>query len=295
MRDMESIPIATADRAVIGTIELMDIDYPFNYNIGEAKMVLKTTNATTELNKVKAVIENNNGKINLVSIVSKHLAVIPNQLIMQMIADVSKDLDLSTLQMKYTRNGYAVRIDLLSDRKEAVEVNDIVQYGVSIRNSIDGSTALAVDSFMYRLACRNGATAKIPNVTFNARHVGDANRLLEAFREALRTALEYCHQLIELYRRAAKIKVDKKIAERLVELRLPFMYYKYTPIRLTVEEHNGEKTVEIDVIREDTLWNTFNGITYVITHKSRANPIARSRMTHRLHRLMQEIVGEARI
>jgi hypothetical protein len=179
-----------------------------------------------------------------------------------------------------------MRIDLLSERKEAVEVNDLVQFGVSIRNSIDGSTALGVDGFTYRLACRNGATARIPNVTFNAKHVGNVDRLLDAFREALRTALEYCQQLAELYRKATRIKVTKEIAERLVELNLPMMYYKYTPIRLNVDG----KDVEIDVIREDTLWNTFNGITYVITHNSRANPIARSRMTHRLHRVMQEIV-----
>jgi hypothetical protein len=285
---MESIQIRT-DREVIGTIELTNIRYPFEYNIGEADMVLRTAYAETKLNKVKAVFEKNvdNGKINLVSIVSKNFAVIPNQLIMQMVADVSKDLNLSTLSVKYTKNGYAMRIDLLSERKQAVEVNDIVQFGVSIRNSIDGSTALGVDGFTYRLACRNGATARLQNVTFNAKHVGDVNKLLDAFREALRTALEYCHQLAELYRKATRIKVTKEIAERLVELNLPMMYYKYTPIRLNVD---GREEVEVDVVREDTLWNTFNSITYVITHKSRANPIARSRMTHRLHRVMQEIV-----
>jgi len=285
---MESIQIRT-DREVIGTIELSNIRYPFEYNIGEADMVLRTNYAETKLSKVKAVFEKNadNGKINLVSIVGRNFAVIPNQLIMQMVADVSKDLNLSTLSVKYTKTGYAMRIDLLSERKEAVEVDDIVQFGVSIRNSIDGSTALGVDGFTYRLACRNGATARLQNVTFNAKHVGDANRLLDAFREALRTALEYCHQLAELYRKATRIKVTKEIAERLVELNLPMMYYKYTPIRLNVD---GREEVEIDVVREDTLWNTFNSITYVITHKSRANPIARSRMTHRLHRVMQEIV-----
>jgi hypothetical protein len=285
---MESIPVYK-DREVIGTIELTNIRYPFEYNIGEADMVLRTNYAETKLNKVKAVFEKNvdNGKVNLVSIVSKNFAVIPNQLILQMVADVSKDLNLSTLSVRYTKNGYAMRIDLLSERKEAVEVDDLVQFGVSIRNSIDGSTALGVDGFTYRLACRNGATARIPNVTFNAKHVGDANRLLDAFREALRTALEYCYQLAELYRKATRIKVTKDIAERLVELNLPMMYYRYTPIRFNVD---GREEVEVDVVREDTLWNTFNSITYVITHKSRANPIARSRMTHRLHRVMQEIV-----
>jgi hypothetical protein len=288
---MESLPVYK-DREVIGTIELTNIRYPFEYNIGEADMVLRTAYAETRLSKVKAVFEKNtgngnDGKVNLVSIVSKNFAVIPNQLIMQMVEDVSKDLNLSTLSVRYTKNGYAMRIDLLSERKQAVEVNDIVQFGVSIRNSIDGSTALGVDGFTYRLVCRNGATARLQNVTFNAKHVGDVNRLLDAFREALRTALEYCHQLAELYRKATRIKVTKEIAERLVELRLPMMYYKYTPIRLNVD---GREEVEVDIVREDTLWNTFNGITYVITHKSRANPIARSRMTHRLHRIMQEIV-----
>jgi hypothetical protein len=286
---MESIQIRNEDREVIGTIELTNIRYPFEYNIGEADMVLRTNYAETKLNKVKAVFEKNvdNGKVNLVSIVSKNFAVIPNQLIMQMVADVSKDLNLSTLSVKYTKTGYAMRIDLLSERKEAVEVDDLVQFGVSIRNSIDGSTALGVDGFTYRLACRNGATARIPNITFNAKHVGDVNKLLDAFKEALRTALEYCHQLAELYRKATRIKVTKEIAERLVELRLPAMYYKYTPIKLNVDGRD----VEVGVVREDTLWNTFNGMTYVITHKSRANPIARSRMTHRLHRIMQEIVA----
>jgi hypothetical protein len=289
---MESVPVYK-DREVIGTIELTNIRYPFEYNIGEADMVLRTNYAETKLSKVKAVFEKNvnNGKVNLVSIVGRNFAVIPNQLIMQMVADVSKDLNLSTLSVKYTKNGYAMRIDLLSERKQPIEVNDLVQFGVSIRNSIDGSTALGVDGFTYRLACRNGATARLQNVTFNAKHVGDVNKLLDAFREALRTALEYCHQLAELYRKATRIKVTKEIAERLVELNLPMMYYKYTPIRLNVDG----KDVEIDVIREDTLWNTFNSITYVITHKSRANPIARSRMTHRLHRVMQEIVREVRI
>jgi hypothetical protein len=95
---MESVPIYK-DREVIGTIELTNIRYPFEYNIGEADMVLRTNYAETRLSKVKAVFEKNvdNGKVNLVSIVGRNFAVIPNQLILNMVADVSKDLNLSTL------------------------------------------------------------------------------------------------------------------------------------------------------------------------------------------------------
>jgi hypothetical protein len=38
---MESVPVYK-DREVIGTIELTNIRYPFEYNIGEADMVLRT-------------------------------------------------------------------------------------------------------------------------------------------------------------------------------------------------------------------------------------------------------------
>ncbi len=289
---MESTVIPTTTTIPIGSIELVDIEYPFNYNVGEAKLLLKTATRTTELKKVKAVITNDVGNINLVNIVSRNFAVIPNQLVMDMIADVSKDLNLSTLSTRYTKNGYAIRIDLLSDRKEAVEVNDLVQFGVSIRNSIDGTTALGVDMFTYRLACRNGATARISDITFNARHVGNVDRLIKMFREALRSALEHCHSLIELYRKATRIKVDKDIATRLVRLNLPTMYYYYTPIRVKISNKDEEKVIDVDVVREDTLWNTFNAITYVITHKSRASPIARSRMCHRLHRVLEEVVQQ---
>ena len=278
---MESIQV-TKEGAVIGTIELQNLRYPFEqYPVAEASMVLHLGNTVRQLNKVKAVLSNNE----LVAIVGKYFAVIPNQLILDMVAEVSKDLNLSTLAVKYTKEGYAVRIDMLSDRKEAVEPNDLVQFGVSIRNSIDGSTALAVDMFTYRLACRNGATARIQNLTFSARHVGDVNRLLDMFREALRTALENCYQLIEIYRRATKVKLDNVIAEKITELRLPYLYYRYTPIRVRYGEEE-----EIEVLREATLWEVFNGITYAVTHKSRANPIARSRMTNRLHRVIAELV-----
>ena len=287
---MESLTVKQ-DSNVIGVIELQNIRYPFNYSVGEADLVLKTTAGNSELKKVKAVI-NKTDKLELVAIVSKNFAVIPNQLVQDMVAEVSKDLSLETLSVKYTRTGYAMRIDLLSDRKEAVELNDLVQFGVSIRNSIDGTTALAVDMFTYRLACRNGATAKVSNLTFNAKHIGDANRLLERFRDALRTALENCSQLLELYRKATRIKVDRSIAEKVAELNLPYLYYRYTPIRIKVVKEGGEEErKEIEVLRETTLWEVFNGITYAVTHKSRANPIARSRITHRLHRVLAEVVA----
>ncbi len=66
------------------------------------------------------------------------------------------------------------------------------------KDSIDGTSALAVDAFTYRLICKNGATAKIPHVTFNA-------------------------------------------------------------------------------------------ITYIITHKSKANPIVKSRITHRLQSIRRDV------
>jgi len=49
---MESVPVYK-DRAIIGTIELTNIRYPFEYNIGKADMVLRTAYTETRLSKVK--------------------------------------------------------------------------------------------------------------------------------------------------------------------------------------------------------------------------------------------------
>lgn len=282
---MESLEVRQ-DSTVIGTIELREIRYPFEgYNIGEARLHLNTGGRISEIRKTKAVIRSNEG-IELVSIVGKNFAIVPNQLVLDILAEVSKDMNLQTLNMRYDKHGNAIVVNLLSDKKEAIEVNDIVQFGVSIRNSIDGSSSLAVDAFSYRLACRNGAIARDSNLSFAVKHIGDPYRLIEVFRIALKQALQNVERLVELYRKMTRVKLTRSIAERLVSLNLPYMYYTYTPIRV---EHDMDGKIKNVIVTdpESSVWEVFNAMTYTLTHKSRAGALSKSYISHRLHRAIE--------
>ena len=263
------------------SLTLKDIVYPFpEYRVGEGKIYLKTEEGSLKpLRFTKAVIKEVNGNLDIVGLVGKSFAIIPNELVRDMVYNVKEKYNLEVLRNRTDRHENAIVIDLLSDKLKEVDLNDMVQFGVSVRNSIDGTSSLAVDSFSYRLVCRNGATAKVKGVTFSRKHVGNPKELLADFEKALESALAYAEQLAELYKKMVKKTVNKEIAEKLAELNFPMKYYKYTPIRIKREDNR----LKVEVTREENLWQVFNGITWVINHNSRARALTRSYMTQRLH------------
>lgn len=269
------------------TIAIRDLHYPFpQYPIATGIPYLHTETGLKLIRKKKVVLRNNNNKneLEVVAIVGRSFALIPNELVEDMTEKAITAYGLTMLTKKKDRYENTIRIDLLTDRSEAVRIGDIVQFGVSVRNSIDGSSSLAVDLFSYRLRCKNGATARDPSISFTARHIGDPRELVKEFHKALATVMEHFDTLLNLYRRMTEIRLTKEGAERLIRLGFPEKYYKYTPIMV---RNNGSIELRYE---GETLWDTFNAITNVVTHESRASPLARSYMTHRLHRVMQELV-----
>ncbi|GIU71995.1 MAG: hypothetical protein KatS3mg003_1474 [Candidatus Nitrosocaldaceae archaeon] len=272
------------------TLLLKDIAYPFpEYKVGEGKIYLKTEEGSLKpIRFTKAVVKEVNGiygkHLDIVGLVGKNFAVIPNQLVEDMVYNVKDRYNLSILRSRTDRHENAIVIDLLSDKLKEVDLNDMVQFGVSIRNSIDGTSSLAVDSFSYRLACKNGATAKVRGITFSRRHVGNPKELLADFEKALESALAYAEQLAIMYKKMVRKIINKEIAEKLAELNFPMKYYKSTPIRIEREDNR----LKVELLREENLWQVFNGITYVINHDSRAGALTRSYMTHRLHTVISK-------
>jgi len=282
---MESSP-QIQQQQIEATIAIRDLHYPFpEYAVATGIPYLHTETGLKLIRKKKVVLRNNNNKneLEVVAIVGRSFALVPNELVEEMTEKAITAYGLTMLTKRQDRYENTIRIDLLSERKAEVKVGDIVQFGVSIRNSIDGSSSLAVDLFSYRLRCKNGATARETDLSFAAKHIGDPRELVQTFHRALARTLEKFDTLLNLYRRMTEIKLTKEGAEKLVRLGFPQKYYKYTPILI---RNNGS----IELRYEETLWDTFNAITNVVTHESRAAPIARSYMTHRLHRVMQELV-----
>ncbi|MEM2857307.1 MAG: DUF932 domain-containing protein [Candidatus Nitrosocaldaceae archaeon] len=290
---MES-PQQLQQQQIEAMIAIKDLHYPFpEYAVATGIPYLHTETGLKQIRKKKVVLRHynnsNNGndsdnKLEVVAIVGRSFALVPNELVEEMTEKAVTAYGLTMLTKRKDRYENTIRIDLLSERKAEVKVGDIVQFGVSVRNSIDGSSSLAVDLFSYRLRCKNGATARDPSISFTARHIGDPRELVKEFHKALATVIEHIDTLLNLYRRMTEIRLTKEGAEKLIRLGFPEKYYKYTPILIRT---NGSIELKYE---GETLWDTFNAITNVVTHESRAAPIARSYMTHRLHRVMQELV-----
>ncbi|MCS6895059.1 MAG: hypothetical protein NZZ60_02765, partial [Bacteroidia bacterium] len=72
--------------------------------------------------------------------VSDRFALISNELIEAEVADFVREHRLELLEKGYSKQGTALRIDILSPKVAAIqpklEEGDVVQFGFSIRNSI---------------------------------------------------------------------------------------------------------------------------------------------------------------
>lgn len=274
-------------QTIEATIAIRDLHYPFpEYAVATGTPYLHTETGLKQIRRKKVILRQKNG-LEVVAIVGKNFALIPNEFVEDMTEKAIAGYGLTRLKVMKDRYENTLRIDLLTEKRAEVRKGDIVQFGVSIRNSIDGTSALAVDLFSYRLVCKNGATAKSADLTFTARHIGDPRELVKEFHKALAQVLERFDTLLQLYRKMAVTKLDMDKAKHIAALRLPEKYYKYTPILI---REDGE--VELRS-HNYTLWDTFNDITNVLTYNSRAAPIARSYIGHRLHRVMQSIIASS--
>ncbi len=270
-------------------VYIKNIHYPFpEHKVGTGVLYLKAEDGNLRrIQKKRAVIRVTGNRQEVVGIVGNSFALIPNELIKEMVEEVKSRHNLSVLKVNEDRRGNTLVIDLLSDKQREVDVGDVVQFGASVRNSIDGSTSLAVDAFSYRLRCRNGATAKVVDMSFSKRHIGNPKELLKEFEKALDIALLRTEKLAELYRKMVEVKMNDEIAERLVDLKFPLMYYDFTPIRI----ENRDGIIEYRVIDDNvTLWETFNHITWTINHRSKAGALTKSLMTQRLHKAIASII-----
>jgi hypothetical protein len=180
-----------------------------------------------------------------------------------------------------------MRIDLLTERRKAIRSGDVIQLGISVRNSIDGTSSFGIDLFALRLSCLNGAVAPRTLLSYTVRHVGDPEAILAEFEREVSDILQKAETLIYLYQRMATTPLNETLALTLLSLKLPRMYYAHLPLAFDEEGKFMGLTETIDV------WEAFNRMTQVITHESRAHPLNRSLLTQRLHRILQGATSSA--
>lgn len=131
-------------RSFKAALELVEVEYPFpEYPVGLARVYLRLKEEKgepTPLQRVRWVVRNTPQGLEMIQMVSEHYALIPNELVASTVLKIAKRYKLESLKPELTRRATGIRIDLLSQRiKGEVQKGDLVRFGVSVRNSIDGA------------------------------------------------------------------------------------------------------------------------------------------------------------
>jgi Domain of unknown function (DUF932) len=202
------------------------------------------------------------------TIVHRGYVVVPNAYLDKIVVDfVEKNKDLhimpapvSGANFRTSHHGDAAYWTILSDRFEKVIEGDDVQLGCVVRNSIGTYVALGADLFTVRQVCTNGAIAKGHDLgSIAIRHIGNHQDMLRNFGAGIERIIDKCSELVEYYRQATQIKLNKKIAEE---------WAKRIPQRALPENvHVDEKgKVTLSKTTQPTVWEAFNEITYAGWH-----------------------------
>lgn len=167
---------------------------------------------------------------------------------------------------KIQRTGFVVEIDYTWESDHEVEdVGDMVDGGISIRNSAFGASSLRVNKYYTVLACQNGMRVRQSEREFRQLHMGSSQELLEAFEEEVRSQLEDLWEETELIRTSAAIEfpLEDQI-EWVEELAERGRITKRAAEAITEELEKGEDS-DWNLGR-DNAWNLVNAITGYATH-----------------------------
>jgi len=98
---------------------------------------------------------------------------------------------------------------------ESIEVRegDPIEFGLDLLNGEVGNRAVSISGVTYRLVCKNGMRAWKTEATTKLRHVGDASKLREAFRDAVPLVLAEARGQLEQWEKATSRMVDDVLAD----------------------------------------------------------------------------------
>lgn len=205
-----------------------------------------------------------------INLVNRYRILYPNEEVDNHLIGYAEKLNLKIKEERYRSNhDDAMYWELLSeDLDENIEYrgkNDVVKIGCIVRNGLT-TVALGADAYTWRVFCENGAVARGKDFGFALKHVGkDPEKLIAAFLHGLDRILTDSKELIAYYRKAATLRMNKKIADNIAK-RLPV---KAFPSCMTYDY----KTHSAVLLREDDMWKTFNDVTERVWHPERfANP-----------------------
>lgn len=112
-----------------------------------------------------------------------------------------------TAQMRMTLPGSDIVVENPS------RVGDVVEVGLDLLNGEVGNRSISISPVTWRLVCLNGMRSADRSSQQRLRHVGDPERLVEAFRDAVPSALAEAQGMGKRMQEAVDVVVDDLLAE----------------------------------------------------------------------------------
>jgi len=188
-----------------------------------------------------------------------------------------QDIEVENVKNEITRNGargfFTFNIPSESYDLEP-RVNDLISPGFIISNSYDRGLRFGLQSFIYRLVCKNGLMAKDEVYTDKKRHINSLqeDQMTKKFIQAIEKMKEkHFPELEKFTQRIIKTNdfqkeinllpgwLQKESLDQLEEKEL-----------IEVTEEGKERNVEI--VEEFTIWEFLNTLTYSLTHSDKSTP-----------------------
>lgn len=163
------------------------------------------------------------------------------------------------IKVEFAKNGARMFI-FLEYPKVSFEVKkgDIVNYGLTVTNSVDGSMRLMVIPYTKRLICSNGMTHQEMLGGVQKKHLKNAKVLVEELPAVIKEGLNNVTALHELYKQWAI--TEAKADELLDELK------KEKPGVILPKKYADEIQTKIKMGDMLTKWDLFNVLTELNWH-----------------------------
>lgn len=150
----------------------------------------KSLNFDSNFSESKLVILNaSNGKdAKIEAIHGSKYASLPNVRAMEV---AQRELNFRGLKVdRWSLEGRKLRLEMLGENGVQItgtsRLNDIINHGVELWNSEDGTKRFSASAYLQMLACTNGMTRRQQQAGVNRRHIGSSFNMLNDIRGQLR-------------------------------------------------------------------------------------------------------------
>jgi hypothetical protein len=147
-----------------------------------------------------------------------------------------------------------------------IDKNEDINFGICVRNSVDGSCGLAIDGFTFRHICGNASLMTLTQimkagqqVSARHRHTKNLNIGLDNIEEWILNVSEKMGRVKALYETWMVEQLNKDTVFKLGRS----MPVKYLPDYINVEK----KKVTLTADPTPTMWQTYNDLTAKIWHE----------------------------